>query len=45
METAIMIETDECLQCLNCYTKVNHCEKSQYQKQINSDVIGIRIIR
>ena len=31
----IMIETDECLQCLNCYTKVNHCEKTSISKQIS----------
>ena len=23
----------ECLQFINCYTKVNHCEKRRYQKQ------------
>ena len=30
MKYIMMIEIDECLQWLNCNTKVNHCEKRQY---------------
>ena len=37
-----MIEIDECLQWLNCNTKVNHCEKTSISKQISNppDVMG-----